>query len=247
MVRNSLPYDQPIDGAYSGDAGGGYVQPVGSAAVSAYAGSSAPAANGVASAGASVQYARADHVHPTDTSRLAASAIPASTAGYLHDDGGGVRVWRIPTSSEITTALGFTPYNATNPSGFISGITSLMVTTALGYTPFNRAGDTSTGAINVSGNAGAVAGSLSYGAGGGLTLWPKTGSTYDFSLLNAAGAHAMDMITGTKDIMFQGKVGFNGTSPITKPVLNAAAVDPATTMALTNQIRSLLINYGLGS
>jgi hypothetical protein len=41
------------------------------------------------------------------------------------------------TSSNVTTALGFTPYNATNPSGYISGITSGMVTTALGYTPYN--------------------------------------------------------------------------------------------------------------
>lgn len=40
-------------------------------------------------------------------------------------------------SGDITGALGYTPYNSTNPSGFISGITSLMVTTALGYTPYN--------------------------------------------------------------------------------------------------------------
>jgi len=39
------------------------------------------------------------------------------------------------TSSNVTTALGFTPYNATNPSGYITGITSSNVTTALGYTP----------------------------------------------------------------------------------------------------------------
>jgi len=41
------------------------------------------------------------------------------------------------TSSNVTTALGFTPYNSTNPSGYISGITSGMVTTALGYIPYN--------------------------------------------------------------------------------------------------------------
>jgi hypothetical protein len=34
-------------------------------------------------------------------------------------------------------ALGFTPYNATNPSGYISGINSSAVTTALGFTPYN--------------------------------------------------------------------------------------------------------------
>jgi hypothetical protein len=38
-------------------------------------------------------------------------------------------------SADVTDALGFTPYSNTNPSGFISGITSGMVTTALGFTP----------------------------------------------------------------------------------------------------------------
>jgi hypothetical protein len=37
----------------------------------------------------------------------------------------------------VTTELGFTPYNSTNPSGYITGITSGDVTTALGFTPYN--------------------------------------------------------------------------------------------------------------
>ena len=41
------------------------------------------------------------------------------------------------TSANVTTALGFTPYNATNPSGYITGITSANVTTALGFTPYS--------------------------------------------------------------------------------------------------------------
>jgi hypothetical protein len=41
------------------------------------------------------------------------------------------------SSAEITAGLGFTPYNATNPSGYITGITSANVTSALGYTPYN--------------------------------------------------------------------------------------------------------------
>lgn len=43
------------------------------------------------------------------------------------------------TSSDVTTALGYTPYNSTNPNGYISGITSGDVTTALGYTPLSNA------------------------------------------------------------------------------------------------------------
>ena len=43
------------------------------------------------------------------------------------------------TSGDVTGALGFTPYNATNPAGYITGITSGQVTGALGYTPENLA------------------------------------------------------------------------------------------------------------
>lgn len=60
---------------------------------------------------------------PTDTNDL------SNGAGYIT----GI------TSSDVTTALGYTPYNSTNPDGFISGITSGDVTTALGYTPVDPA------------------------------------------------------------------------------------------------------------
>jgi hypothetical protein len=58
---------------------------------------------------------------PTDTSDL------TNGAGYIT----GI------TSGDVTTALGYTPYNSSNPNGYISGITSSDVTTALGYTPYN--------------------------------------------------------------------------------------------------------------
>lgn len=41
------------------------------------------------------------------------------------------------TSTMVTNALGYTPYNSSNPSGYITGINSTMVTNALGYTPYN--------------------------------------------------------------------------------------------------------------
>jgi hypothetical protein len=70
------------------------------------------------------------------------------------------------TSSNITTGLGYTPYNSNNPSGFttssftesnyyklsnpnnyISSITSANITTALGYVPLSSS--TSSGRINI--------------------------------------------------------------------------------------------------
>lgn len=51
--------------------------------VPAAASSGTPAMDGTASRGSSTQYARADHVHPTDTSRLAASQGTANAGKFM--------------------------------------------------------------------------------------------------------------------------------------------------------------------
>lgn len=56
---------------------------------------------------------------PTDNNQL------TNGAGYIT----GI------TSNDVTTALGYTPYDSSNPSGYITNITSGDVTTALGYVP----------------------------------------------------------------------------------------------------------------
>ena len=73
------------------------------------------------------------------TYNLSYYPLSSNPAGYLT----GI------TSTQITTALGYTPYSAANPAGYISGITSLDVTTALGYTPVNKAGDTMLGFLTL--------------------------------------------------------------------------------------------------
>jgi hypothetical protein len=97
------------------------------------------------------------------------SALPYATESYVTSRG-YITAAQVPaqTFSSITTALGYTPYNSTNPNGYISsaalagyatetyvttrgyatetyvttrgyitGITSGNVTSALGYTPYN--------------------------------------------------------------------------------------------------------------
>lgn len=60
--------------------------------------------------------------------------IPTNTSDLTNDSGYITGI----TSSDVITALTYTPYNgATNPNGYITGITSSDVTTALGYTPYN--------------------------------------------------------------------------------------------------------------
>ena len=51
--------------------------------VPAAASSGTPAMDGTASRGSSTQYARADHVHPTDTSRLAANQGTANAGKFM--------------------------------------------------------------------------------------------------------------------------------------------------------------------
>lgn len=74
---------------------------------------------------------------------------PTNVSSFANDSGYITGI----TSGNVTTALGFTPYNATNPAGYITGITSGNVTTALGYTPANRAGDNFTGAVGFLGGS----------------------------------------------------------------------------------------------
>ena len=83
------------------------------------------------------------------------TTIPSKTSDLTNDSGFITGI----TSSDVTTALGYTPYNSTNPSGYITssalngyatetwvgnqgyitGITSSDVITALTYTPYNGA------------------------------------------------------------------------------------------------------------
>lgn len=75
--------------------------------------------------------------------------------------------------------------------------------------------------------------------GGGLILGYHATRGYTASLSSNGTA----LLTQTSNLY----VGFNGATPIQKPVLNAAATDLATVIALTNQIRAALINYGLAT
>lgn len=49
--------------------------------------SAAPAMDGTAAAGSSTDYARADHVHPSDTNKADVSAIPTATSQLTNDSG----------------------------------------------------------------------------------------------------------------------------------------------------------------
>jgi hypothetical protein len=91
------------------------------------------------------------------------------------------------TSSQLAagaanTNIGYTPYNATNPAGYLTGITSGQVTGALGYTPYNSTNPngyvTSSGSVSTATNATNILGnSQSYSSGGRSLSTTYTNST----------------------------------------------------------------------
>jgi len=63
----------------------------------------------------------------------------------------------LPVSAgDVIAALGYTPYDAANPAGFINAITASQVITALGYNPVAPAGTFATGTWNISINGNAA-------------------------------------------------------------------------------------------
>jgi hypothetical protein len=102
------------------------------------------------------QYLSVDTVRASLTAAVKASFLPsqAGNAGKFLTTDATSTSWAALTSGNITTALGFTPYNATNPAGYITGITSSDVTTALGFTPYNATNPS--GYVTAAGARGAI-------------------------------------------------------------------------------------------
>ena len=100
------------------------------------------------------------------------------------------------TSSQVTTALGYTPYNSTNPSGYITGITSGNVITALGYTPYNSTNPS--GYITSSGSITGTAGSTGLLTIDNSVVYGRSGLQFAQSA-NTAGNTASNHNTPTAD------------------------------------------------
>jgi len=94
------------------------------------------------------------------------------------------------TSSQITSALGFTPYNSTNPNNYLtsSALTYNAIVNALGYTPYNN--------TNPNGYVGTSALSGYLSASGTLTGSVNTSSTcYTGALISSSYIRADGDIT----------------------------------------------------
>ena len=94
------------------------------------------------------------------------------------------------TSSDITNALGYTPYNSTNPNNYLTGITSSQVTTALGFTPLQ------TTSLSITTATASGAGSLTY-SGNVFTFTPAAAYTLPTATASVLGGVKIDNSTIT--------------------------------------------------
>ena len=146
--------------------------------------------------------------HGHITGAGAAQTIPTKVSDLDNDSGFITGI----DDSDITTALGYTPYNASNPDGFISGIDSDDVTTALGYTPYNSsnpAGYITSAALPT--KLTDLTNDLSY-----MTPYNATSNKI---------ATAADIAGVTGGMVFKGTIGTGGTAGTTLPTSNVRVGD----------------------
>lgn len=151
------------------------------------------------------------------------------------------------TSSNVTTALGFTPYDASNPAGYLSGITSALVQAALGYVPVNKAGDTMTGLlagtsfsadyfdINTGAAATNAAGRIYWNAARGVPSFGLAGGNVALELGETAqlcyNAEATPLVEGEVVYLF----GAHGDLPSVKRASNASEAMSTKTLGVVTE------------
>ena len=102
------------------------------------------------------------------------------------------------TLLDVTTALGYTPYNSTNPNGYITGVSSGDITRALGYTPVTNA--------RIINTTSPLAGGGDLSADRTLSITQATTSTdgylssTDWNTFNNKSKQHFDNSTGTQSI-----------------------------------------------
>ena len=114
-----------------------------------------PVMDGTANCGSSDDYARGDHVHPSDTSRVPTTRKVNGKALSSDITLTASDVSALPSSTSIPSKTS----DLTNDSGFITGITSTDITDALGYTPASAVTEetiSSSGAVTQALDAGKV-------------------------------------------------------------------------------------------
>jgi hypothetical protein len=112
-------------------------------------------------------------------------------------------------SAQVTTALGYTPYNGTtNPNGYINGITGTMVNTALGYTAYN--GITNPLGFLTTVSSAQIAAALGYTPANAARTLTINGVTFD---LTANRSWSVGTLIGTDTASLSNRINAKFTTP----------------------------------
>ena len=169
--------------------------------------------------------------------RLKIANIPKATTDtdkFLVSDGGVVKY---RTGAELLSDIG--AYNATNPAGYISGITSGMVTTALGFTPYNA-----TNPAGYTSNLGTVTSVSGTGTVSGLTL---SGTVTTSGNLTLGGTLSLTSGQVTTALGFTPYDATNPAGYITSAALSGYLPLTGGTLESSGSANTLNINHTSGS
>jgi hypothetical protein len=171
--------------------------------------STTPAMDGTAAVGTGTTWARADHVHPTDTSRAAVSAIPAaSSTTPIMDSVAAVGVgttWaradHVHPTDTSRLAVAGTATNNNAAAGAIGEVISSVVTTGVTLT---NTTDTAVTSISLTAGDWDVSGEIWLAAGTG-------GATSCQCAMNTTAAMPANLSVATVRLLFSGATPVSNT------------------------------------
>lgn len=181
-----------------------------------------PKANGTAAVGSETAYAAGDHVHPTDTTRAAASDLTSHTGNTtVHITANERSAWNAKTSNtgtvtKVSTGIGLTGGDITGSGTVKAKLKSETAHTASSATPTNESGKQYAVGVDKDGYLsvnvpwtdndtkalGSMTGTLAVGHGG-------TGATTLTGIVKGNGASAMSAAAASDVVSLLGTTAVN--------------------------------------
>jgi hypothetical protein len=139
-------------------------------------------------------------------SQSTASSIPGSTVISVSTTGQqGVTATTVPSGPNYAITVGLGDITPTSVTAALNGTLGTTTPSSVSATTVTSTGPIQTTASQALNSANA--GGMSYNSAAGLQIQAKTGSSYDFALLNpAANTDIMWVPTGTSNVNFAGAV-----------------------------------------
>lgn len=145
-------------------------------------------------------YTTGSYANPAWITSLAYSKLtgaPTNVSSFTNDSGYLTGI----TSGQVTTALGFTPYNATNPSGYItsSALSPYLLSTTAASTYLPLAGGTLTGNLTFNGTNQRIIGDFTSATRLFVQTSTSNGNTFFALLPNGTSTNSQLQVFGSSD------------------------------------------------